>query len=51
LIAVLAAVLYFTPRLASYFSARERDSLASGRGGVAWRIVDEPDETSANFVR
>ena len=41
LIAVVAAVLYFTPLVASYVSSRENDSIAHGQGGVAWR-VDEP---------
>ncbi len=51
LIAVVAAVLYFTPRFASYFSSRERDSLEAGRGGVAWRFVPEPEEATDQFVR
>jgi hypothetical protein len=51
LIAVVAAVLYFTPRFASFFTARERDALKAGRGGVAWRVVAEPDEVSADFAR
>jgi hypothetical protein len=51
LIAVVAAVLYFTPRFASYFASRERDSLAAGRDGVAWRVVDEAEDDSAQFGR
>jgi hypothetical protein len=50
LIAVVAAVLYFTPRFASYFSSRERESLRAGRGGVALRALDEPEDAAA-FVR
>jgi hypothetical protein len=42
LIVVVAAVLYLTPRVASFLSSREKDSLHQGRGGVAWRVVSEP---------
>jgi hypothetical protein len=51
LVAVVAAVLYFTPRFASYFSSRERESLRTGRGGMAWRFAEEPAEVSDQFVR
>jgi hypothetical protein len=51
LIAVVAAVLYFTPRFASYFSSRERDPFSDGRGGVAWRFADEPEEATSPFAR
>lgn len=51
LIAVVAAVLYFTPRFASYFASRERESLQAGRGGVAWRVVQEPEEVSSGSFR
>jgi hypothetical protein len=51
LIAVVAAVLYFTPRFASYFSSRERDPFPNARGGVAWRFVDEPEEATSQFDR
>jgi hypothetical protein len=51
LIAVVAAVLYFTPRFASYFSSRERESLQAGRGGVAWRAVEEPEEATGDSDR
>jgi hypothetical protein len=51
LIAVVAAVLYFTPQFASYFFSRERESLRKGgRSGVAWRALDEPED-AADFVR
>lgn len=46
LIAVVAAVLYFTPFVASFVSSRERDSLAHGQGGVAWRVDDPADEAT-----
>jgi hypothetical protein len=41
LIAVVAAVLYFTPLVASYVSSREKGANVHGRSGVAWH-VDEP---------
>jgi hypothetical protein len=46
LIAVVAAVLYFTPLVANYVSSRERESLHHHRGGVAWHIDDPPDEAA-----
>ena len=46
LIAVVAAVLYFTPRVASFVSSREKDGFHhNGRAGVAWRVVSEPAES------
>ena len=51
LIAVVAAVLYFTPQFASYFSSRERGSHEAGRAGVAWRFVPDADEASEEFAR
>ncbi len=39
LVAVVVAVLYFTPRVASYVSSREGDGFADRRGGVAWRLT------------
>ncbi len=51
LIAVVAAVLYFTPRFASLFATRERDALQAGRGGVAWQVVGDAEEVSADFIR
>jgi hypothetical protein len=51
LIAVVVAVLYFTPVFASYFSSREREALRAGRGGVAWQAVEEPEEAPVEFVR
>jgi hypothetical protein len=52
LIAVVGAVLYLTPRVASYVSSREKDSLQQhGRGGVAWRVASEPAEEPADEVR
>jgi hypothetical protein len=44
LIAVVAAVLYLTPRVASYVSSGDKDSLRHGRGGVAWRVAPESAE-------
>ena len=46
LIVVLAAVVYFTPRFANYFT-RERDALQDGRGQVTYRTAAEPAEASA----
>jgi hypothetical protein len=51
LIAAVAAVLYFTPRFASFFTGRDRDTLKAGRAGVAWRFVEEPEVGSAELVR
>jgi hypothetical protein len=51
LIAAVVAVLYFTPRFASYFSSREGDASAHRRGGVAWRISAHPVEASAEGIR
>jgi hypothetical protein len=51
LIAVVAAVLYFTPRFASYFRDRERDTLHVRQSGIAWRVVADSEETSADFLR
>ncbi len=51
LIAVVAAVLYLTPRFANYFSSRERDSLHAGRGGVAWAVAEEPEDACAGSFR
>lgn len=39
LILVLAAVVYFTPRLADFVAAVQSHQ---GRGSVAWRVVDSP---------
>jgi len=51
LVAVVAAVVYFTPRFASYFSSRDGDPLTARRGDVAWRISTHPVEASAKAVR
>jgi hypothetical protein len=41
LIAVVAAVVYFTPQFASYFS-REQDSHHMARGRIAFRVTADP---------
>jgi len=51
LIAVVAAVLYFTPQFANYFSSREGDVFTGRRGGVAWRIPTNPVQASAEGIR
>ena len=51
LIAVVAAVLYLTPRVASYVSSRDKDSLHHGRGGVALRVASESAEEPVENVR
>jgi hypothetical protein len=51
LIVVVVAVVYFTPRFASYFSSRERDPLRQGRGRVAYRLDIEPVAASAEEAR
>jgi hypothetical protein len=51
LIAAVAAVLYFTPWFASFFTARERDGLKAGQNGVAWRFVGDSEEAPTDFVR
>lgn len=42
-IAMLAAVLYVTPMVASYVNSREKNLYHphSGPGGVAWRVAAE----------
>jgi hypothetical protein len=44
LIAVVAAVLYITPLVASYVSSRERETLYQDHGGVAWSPADPQAE-------
>jgi hypothetical protein len=51
LVAVVVAVVYFTPQFASYFSSRDGDARADRRGGMAWRISARPVEASARGVR
>jgi len=51
LVAVVAAVVYFTPQFASYFSSRESDPHNDRRAGVAWRISTRPVEASVEGVR
>jgi len=51
LIAVVAAVLYLTPRVASYVSSREKGTFQDGRGGVAWRTAPEPADEPIEEVR
>jgi hypothetical protein len=50
LVAMVAAVVYFTPRVASYVSSREKSAIHDGRGGVAWRVAaDAADESVDEF--
>jgi len=51
LIAVVAAVLYLTPRVASYVSSPGKDAFHHRRGGVAWHVAPEPVEESIGDVR
>lgn len=51
LVAMVAAVLYFTPRVASYVTSYERNRLRDSRGGVAWRVAPEWAEESVDEVR
>lgn len=51
LIAVVAAVLYITPRVASYVSSREKDALRDGRRGVAWRTIPDSADEPVEDVR
>jgi hypothetical protein len=51
LIAVVAAVLYLTPLVASYVSSREKDASDHRRGGVAWRVASETAEAPAEDIR
>lgn len=52
LIAVVAAVLYFTPLVASYVSSRENEPFyRDGRGGVAWRTTTEPADGAIEGIR
>jgi len=51
LVAVLVAVLYLTPRVASYVSSREGDGFAQRRGGVAWRLTAHSARATAAGIR
>lgn len=51
LVAMVAAVVYLTPRVASYVSSSEKDALRDGRRGVAWRVVSDPAEEPVEDVR
>jgi hypothetical protein len=51
LIAVVVAVLYLTPLVASMVSPQEKDGLHHGRGGVAWRVTSEPAEETVEDFR
>ena len=50
LIAMVAAVLYVTPRVASYMSSREDGSIGD-RPGVAWRVDAGPSDGLDGEVR
>lgn len=50
LIAMVAAVLYITPRVANYVSSREEGSIAN-RPGVAWQVESEPTTDLHHQVR
>jgi len=51
LIAVVVAVLYFTPHVASYVSSREKGTFQDGGGGGAWRFASEPAEEPVEGIR
>lgn len=51
LIAVVVAVVYFTPRLSIYFSSRDRDSVDAERSGMAWRYAPITNAASEPSVR
>ena len=50
LIMVVAAVVYFTPRFASYLSVRDKDALYDARGRVVYRSA-EPVAVPAEEAR
>ncbi len=50
LIAMVAAVLYITPRVAHYVSSREEES-SFDRPGIAWQIRAEPSTGLPREVR
>jgi hypothetical protein len=51
LVVTVAAVVYFTPRVANYVSSSEKDALRDGRRGVAWRVAPDWAEESVEEVR
>jgi hypothetical protein len=46
-ILVVAAVVYFTPRVASYVAARESQE---GHGKVAWHAMAEESDEAAEVI-
>ncbi len=51
LIAMVAAVLYITPRVAHYVSSREEETSSFDRPGVAWHVEAEPSNRFHQEVR